>query len=280
MKIRAILGFIAAVIVLGCGGANVPYVPSGGGTGGGGGVSNFSLTGGSTQTVAPGGTAVFDVFVGTGQTGGLARSPLAVTLSAVGLPANASASFSLNPVTPTNPETRSVLSVGTTGVAQGNYPFTVRGTDGVNTRTIACTLVVSNEAPAFTVFIESLDPQMVASGNDDTANFRVSVAAPSGYQGNARLEYRFVEAGAPTQDDVIAVWHRGVEQSANTIEYTIGAANENDSAECTFSRQRNLNLLGTYRVEFKVVPLAGGFAPATGEALLEIRSTDARPRKD
>lgn len=282
MKIRAILGFVTALIVFGCGGANTPYVPSGGNTGGGG-TSNFSIFGGTTQTINPGGTATFDIFVGLGQTGGgrPSKAPLNVTLTAVGLPANATPSFSVNPVAPNDPARQSVLTVATTNaVVPGNYNFTVRGTDGVNTRTTSCTLIVNAPEGNFTVFIENLDPSMRVTGEDNTANFRVSVAAPAGYQGNARLEWRFVDQIAPTQADLIGVWHYGTEQSANTLEYTIGAANENDSAECTFTRQRNMDLAGNYTVEFKVVPLAGGFAPATGTTTLSVFINNARPGKD
>lgn len=279
MKIRTLLGLITALIVLGCGGANTPFVPSGGNTGGGG-TSNFSIFGGTTQTINPGGTATFDVFVGLGQTGGRpTKSPLNVTLSTVGLPANATPSFSVNPVTPNDPANRSVLTVTTTNaVVPGNYNFTVRGTDGVNTRTTTCTLTVNQLQGGFTVLVEALDPSMRVTGDDNVANFNVNVTAPAGYQGNARLEWRFVDQIAPSQADMIAVWHYGAEQSTNTLEYTIGANNETDSAECTFTRQRNMDLAGNYTVEFRVVPLAAGFAPASATSTLNVFINDARPR--
>ena len=50
MKIRAILGFVTALIVLGCGGANTPYVPSGGNTGGGGVRTNSTICTGTSST--------------------------------------------------------------------------------------------------------------------------------------------------------------------------------------------------------------------------------------
>ncbi len=284
MRARAIFGWFAALVILGCGGANVPYVPNGTGTGGGG-VSSFGLTGGGVQTVAPGGTATFDVFVGLGQTGD--RSPLNVTLTAQGLPANATPSFSVNPVTPSNPATRSVLTVVTTNaVVPGTYPFTIRGFDGVNARTVAATLTVTDPVGQFTVTIEALDARITNEPgyptDDPTANYRVTVMAPQGYQGQARLEWRFTGQNAPTEADILGVWHYGTEQSGGTLEYTIGPDNLTDSAECTLQRQRNMTITGSYDVEFRVVALTGQGTSQSATSTLQVDQADggpSRPRK-
>ncbi|MCC7435354.1 MAG: hypothetical protein IT363_11775 [Methanoregulaceae archaeon] len=271
MRLRILLAGLSIVAMLGCfGGANAPYVPNGGG-----GVSSFGLGGGGTSTISPGGTATFDIFVD--EPGGDERplTPRAVTLTAVGLPANATPSFSVNPVTPTRPASRSILSVSTPlAIAPGTYPFTVQGSDGVNTRTVSCSMVVNETAVRFLVTVEALDDQISNQPgyptDDPTANYRVSVTAPQGYQGQARLEWRFTEQGSPTADDIIGVWHYGTEQSGGTLEFTIGPNNLTDSAECTLQRQRNMTLTGTFPMEFRVVPLVGGNAPEVATSTLTV----------
>lgn len=287
MRAFAWLGALGLALVAGCGGSTLPYVPAAGG-GGGGGVSNFSINGGGTQTVNPGGTATFNVGVGfAGQGPANPRTPLAVSLSTTGLPTHATPSFSPNPVVPNDPPAASVLTVTTNAqVAPGTYNFTISGTDGVNTRTLAATLTVRSQAERFLVTINTLDGEMTNQdgypfGDDPSANYQVTVTAPEGYQGNARLEWRFVEQGAPTQDDILGVWHYGLEQSGTTLEYTVGPNNRTDSAECTLQRQRNMTITGVFRVEFRVVPLSGGLAPETTEAEVNIRLNEgggARPR--
>jgi len=271
MRLRVFLAGLSIVAMLGCfGGANTPYVPNGTG----GGVSSFGLGGGGTSTISPGGIATFDIFVDV-PTLDRPMSPRAVTLTAVGLPANATPSFSVNPVSPTRPATRSILSVSTPlAIAPGNYPFTVQGSDGVNTRTVSCTLVVSETVVRFLITVEALDDRMSNQAgypiDDPTANYRVSVTAPQGYQGQARLEWRFTEQGSPTADDIIGVWHYGTEQSAGTLEYTIGPDNLTDSAECTLQRQRTLFNNNQFPVEFRIVPLGGGHAAEVAMSSLTV----------
>lgn len=281
MRARALVGWIAAIVILGCGGANTPYVPNGTGTGGGG-VSNFGMGGGGTQTIAPGEVATFNVLVSLGVIED--RSLLNVTLSTQGLPANATPSFSVNPVTPANPAAQSVLTVSTTAaVVPGNYPFTIRGFDGVNARTVASTLIVTNPASEFLIAVDDLDTTMTTEAgyptDDPSANYRVRMTAPEGYQGNVRLEWRFTSPNAPTEDDILGVWHYGLEQSGGTIEITIGPNNLMDSAECTLQRQRNMTINGNYALEFRVVPLSGAFAAQTATSTLEVRLPDGGPSK-
>jgi len=64
-----------------------------------------------------------------------------VTLSATGLPAGATASFSPNPVTPGNSSTMTVS--GTAGVTPGTYNYTVSGSSASGTHTTAATLSVT-----------------------------------------------------------------------------------------------------------------------------------------
>lgn len=271
MRLRIFLAGLSFVAMLGCfGGANLPYVPNGTG-----GTSSFGMGGGGTSTISPGGTATFDIFVEEPGGADRPKSPRPVTLTAIGLPANTTPTFSVNPVTPTRPASRSILSVATTlAIPPGNYPFTVQGSDGVTTRTVACTLAVNTTVLRFLVAIEALDDNMSTQPgypiDDPTANYRVSVTAPQGYTGNARLEWRFTEQNAPTQDDIIGVWHYGTEQSGGTLEYTIGPNNLTDSAECTLQRQRNLAMNGPYQIEFRVVPLSGAYTPEVATSTLNI----------
>ena len=68
-----------------------------------------------------------------------------VTMSATGLPAGASAGFSVNPVAvPGN----SNLTVTTVGTAAGSYPFTVNSTDGTLSHAQNMTLNVTAAAPS------------------------------------------------------------------------------------------------------------------------------------
>ena len=70
--------------------------------------------------------------------------PVTMSVSA-GLPGGATASF--NPATPT-PPAGSVLTVGTTGVAFGNYTLTITGTSGTTIRNDDVALQVSTITPA------------------------------------------------------------------------------------------------------------------------------------
>jgi hypothetical protein len=72
-----------------------------------------------------------------------------VTLSVLGLPAGASASF--NPSNPI-PATTSVLTISTTGAAAlGTYNLTVQGVSGAITRTIPITLTITDATSVWTV---------------------------------------------------------------------------------------------------------------------------------
>lgn len=96
---------------------------------------DFSLSASpASQTVLPGASTTYTVTVS--RTGGFTGS---VTLSASGLPAGATASFSPNP----NASGNSTLTVGTAATTPtGSYAFTITGTSGTLTRTTSATLVV------------------------------------------------------------------------------------------------------------------------------------------
>ncbi len=77
-----------------------------------------------------------------------------VTLSASGLPAGATPGFSPNPVMP--PAT-SDLTVTTSGVAVGDYPFTIMGSDLPLTHTVNATLHINDAVPGLPVLTTPAD---------------------------------------------------------------------------------------------------------------------------
>ncbi len=264
---KRVFALLAAAIIIGaCGGGGQPYVPNGPG-----GAGAFSLTGGGTQSVLPGGTANYTFTVTKADETGQAAD---VTLSASGLPTGATPTFVPNPVLPVVGGSQVGLEVATTtGVAVGSYPFTVTGNDGATTRTASATLVVQGVVAAS---VEALDNWLTDEpgypyGDDTSANYKISVDAPAGYAGDVRLEWRFIDAPAPTGDDLLATWYYGQNAHEGSYTYTVGPGNLRDSAECTFTRKRDIPITGTYRIEFKVVPLVAGYTSTPVTEQLEVR---------
>ncbi|HLP57108.1 MAG TPA: zinc-dependent metalloprotease family protein [Fluviicola sp.] len=99
---------------------------------------SISLTN-STVSACQGSNGVFTVQIG--QIGSYTDP---VTLSATGLAAGLSASFSPNPVTPGNSSTMTIS--GTAGVSPGTYPFTVQGNSTSGIHTTPATIVVSTNS--------------------------------------------------------------------------------------------------------------------------------------
>ncbi|MCI0578428.1 MAG: choice-of-anchor B family protein, partial [Chloroflexi bacterium] len=77
-----------------------------------------------------------------------------VTLSAGGLPAGATPSFTPNPVTPPDSST---LDVTVSGVTAGQYPFMVLATDSALTHTLDLDLFVSTGAPGAPTLVAPAD---------------------------------------------------------------------------------------------------------------------------
>lgn len=138
MRARVIYGLIGAICILACGGGE-PYVPKL--NGGGGGTASFNFTGGGNQTVNPGGSAAYTVTVTRTGEDNATSNP--VTLSTAGLPAEATPSFTTNPVTPTNGGVDVTLNVQTTPqIGEGTYNFTIIADDGVTQKSVPSTLTV------------------------------------------------------------------------------------------------------------------------------------------
>ena len=113
--------------------------------------NNFTITAATfdyTMTVTPStvsvcqpSNATFNISIGS--IGGY-NSP--VTLSVTGVPAGATSSFSVNPVTPVG---SSVLTISNTGsAAPGTYTLTVTGNSASGTKTSTVTLNISSSTPS------------------------------------------------------------------------------------------------------------------------------------
>lgn len=257
------------LVIFGCGGSGEPYFPDEIGT-----PTTFTLTGGGTQTVEAGQTATYTlgVFLGDLQT----RSPQPVTLSTEGLPTGATGTFAPNPVTPTTDGANVTLQVVTeASLAPGTYNFTIVGNDGDTTRSTNATLIVSDQGAAIAITVESLDPVCADEngypyGDDPNANYRVNIEAPEGYNGDVRLEWRFVTSPGGNFD---ATWHYGETQSPGQITFSVDGDNLRDSAECSLLRTATPTP-GVYEIEFRVVPLATGYSAATATAELNIQDSE------
>jgi YD repeat-containing protein len=129
--------------------------------------ADFYLTQSQTTIPNAGSSAVLSVNVNSllGFTGN-------VTLSASGLPAGATPSFSPNPVT--GGSGGSTLTITTTASLSGNYAFTITGTSGTLTRNVGATLSVKN----FTV---SATPSSQILNKSTSVSYTIRINAVNGF---------------------------------------------------------------------------------------------------
>lgn len=280
MKNKLIYGLIALLVIWGCGGAGAPYVPDFGNTTGG----NFTVLGTGTQTVTQGQTATFNLQIMLGQQVYQAdRSPTPVSLTVEGTPANSTESFSENPVVPTDPATDVTLTVVTQATTPpGTYNLTVTGDDGQLRQSTTFTLIVNPVQTDFGIAIETRDGNMTNQPpfdvkpkrgllpDDPTAQYYVTVVPPTGYAGQVRVEYRFVDNGAPTNQDISAEFSQPGASNMESFTFTIAAGVAPERTECVLRRLRFPIPVGAFGIEFKVVPLVGGFNSAAQNAQLEV----------
>lgn len=113
-----------------------------------------------------------------------------VTLSVVGLPGNATASFLPNPADAS--DASSTLTVTTSGDAAGTYPLTISGTAGTSTRTATATLVVS--PPGDFSLAASPTSRNVKHGRATT--YTIAASALNGFTGSVSLSVSGLPAGA------------------------------------------------------------------------------------
>jgi hypothetical protein len=146
---------------------------------------DFSLSASpSSVTVTPGNAAAYTV--GVTRTGGFTG---AVTLSAGGLPAGATATFSPNPATGAS----SALSVATDPTTPtGTYPITITGTSGTLTHTTTVTLVVqAAPVPDFAIAVSPTSVSVVQGGSGSTTT---TVTSLNGFNSPTTLSV----SGLPT----------------------------------------------------------------------------------
>jgi hypothetical protein len=128
----------------------------------------------ASQSVVAGNSTSYTVTVTP--SGGFAGQ---VTLSASGLPAGASATFSPNPAT-----TTSTMSVSTSSTTPaGTYNFTVTGTSGSLSHTAAATLVVTSAAD----FSLSASPTSQTVRRGGSTSYTVTINQLNGFSGSVSL---------------------------------------------------------------------------------------------
>ncbi len=136
----------------------------------------------STRTITPSGSTTYGVTVNP--TGGFADQ---VTLTVMGLPSDASGSFSPNPTTGV-----STLSITASATTQpGTYPLTIMGVSGSLVHTTLASLVVS--VPDFTV---SASPSTQTATAGGSAAYGVTISPTAGFAGQVDLSVSGLPAGA------------------------------------------------------------------------------------
>ncbi len=130
----------------------------------------------ASTTVAPGTSAVYTVSVGA--SGGFSDT---VGLTQSGLP---NGTFSPASVAASGTST---LTVATTGLSPGNYPFTITGTDSSTsaTHSVAATLVVASGPPAN--FSISVSPTSRSISATSTSTYTVTITPANGFGGPVSL---------------------------------------------------------------------------------------------
>ena len=130
----------------------------------------------TSTTVAPGTNAVYTVSVGA--TGGFSDT---VGLTQTGLP---NGTFSPATVTASGSST---LTVSTTGLAAGSYPFTITGKDTSTsaTHSVAATLVVaSGPPPNFSISVSPTSRTILPTS---TSTYTVTITPTNGFSGPVSL---------------------------------------------------------------------------------------------
>ncbi|PWL27750.1 MAG: hypothetical protein DCO96_10625 [Fluviicola sp. XM-24bin1] len=155
--------------------------------------NNFEITGATfdytltttnnVQTVCSPNDAVYTIDIG--EIGGYSDP---VTLSVSGLPAGATSSFSVNPVTPVG---STVLTISNTGaVTPGSYTFSVDATSTSGPKTLSLDLNINNGSPAAVTLTAPADAATgVSTGTTFTwtaspesgATYEIDIAADPGF---------------------------------------------------------------------------------------------------
>jgi subtilase family serine protease len=150
----------------------------------------------ASQTVTAGSGTTYSVSVTS--TGGFSGS---VALSASGLPAGVTASFS-----PASTTTSSTLTVTTSAVvAAASYPFTITGKSGSLTHTTGATLVVQPASATGDFSLSASPASQKAPAGFKSVSYTITVVRGNGFTGSVTLSvgalppvYRVVFAPNPT----------------------------------------------------------------------------------
>jgi hypothetical protein len=163
-----------------------------------------------TQTVKPGGTAVYQLQVKT--TTGF---PNPVSLSITGLPANTSASFTPGTV---NVPGNSELDIHTNAQTPvGSFPLTLTGTSTTVTHTLGLTLEVIPPNSDFSISV-SPTSQTIRKSQGVNAVYAVHVTAQNGFIGTVV----FTATGAPA--DGLAFFNPGSVTTSGDVNFLYDAA--------------------------------------------------------
>ncbi len=127
----------------------------------------------SSQAVTQGGATSYTINIGSieGFSG-------AVTLTVSGLPSDATASFTVNPVTASGSSTLSI----TAGATTGTFTLTITGTSGSLTHSTTATLIIGN--PDFSI---TASPASASVRHGRSTSYTVTVTPSGGFTGAVSL---------------------------------------------------------------------------------------------
>jgi subtilisin family serine protease len=143
-----------------------------------------ALSGSTTATVVPGASAAYNVSVAidAGHSG-------SVALSASGLPAGATATFTPGAFTSSG---SAQLTIATTAATPtGTFPLTITAADGQTTRSVDATLTVTSAD-----FSVSASPTAATVGRGKSTTVALSIGSVAGYSGSVGLSVTGLPTGA------------------------------------------------------------------------------------
>jgi hypothetical protein len=168
----------------------------------------------TSATVVQGGSASYTV--GINRTGGFSS---AVSLSASGLPAGVTATFTPNPASGAS----SALGVATASdTPPGTYPFTITGTGGALTRTTSATLVV--QATPVADFAISVSPASVTLPQGGSGSTTTTVTSVNGFNSATTLSVSGLPSGVTGTFSVNPVTPPAGGSASSTLNLTATAA--------------------------------------------------------
>jgi subtilisin-like proprotein convertase family protein len=227
--------------------------------------ANFSITtatNGFTVNVTPGSQSVCSpanatYTVAVGVTGSFSGS---VTLSASGLPAGATASFSPNPVV-VPPAGNSTMTITTTGVAAGTYNFTVTGTSGAQSQSATASLTVLAGTPGTVTLVQpangavgiSQTPLFSWNNATNATAYDLEVATDAGFTNivisATNIPVNSYTPTTPLASNTLFYWHvRGTSQcgtGAYSTTFSFTTANNTCLTQASTDVPKTISASGT-----------------------------------